>query len=67
MSSINYKKGGGAEMKHERYIINEEEIELLDRYEGTMAQDKDPYRYDTFPAETLQRKRGFRRRHSTSG
>ena len=27
-------------MKHERYIINEEEIELLDRYEGTMAQGK---------------------------
>jgi len=57
-----YSKKGGknmnettatAEMKHERYIINEEEIELLDRYEGTMAQDKDPYRYDTFPAETL--------------
>lgn len=40
-------------MKHERYIINEEEIELLDRYEGTMSQSKDPHRYDTFPAETL--------------
>lgn len=40
-------------MKHERYIINEEEIALLDRYEGTMAQDKDPYRYDTFSKETL--------------
>ncbi len=40
-------------MKHERYIISEEEIELLDRYEGITAQTKDPYRYDTFPAETL--------------
>ncbi len=40
-------------MKHERYIINEEEVELLDRYEGAMAQTKDPYRYDTFTAETL--------------
>lgn len=40
-------------MKHERYIINNEEIALLDRYEGIMAQRKDPCRYDTFPAETL--------------
>lgn len=40
-------------MSQDRYIINEEEIELLKRYEGTMAQLKDPYRYDTFPAETL--------------
>jgi hypothetical protein len=44
---------GGVKMKHERYIINEEEIELLDRYEGTMSQSKDPHRYDTFSAETL--------------
>ena len=42
-----------AEMKHERYIINDEEVELLDRYEGTMAQTKDPHRYDTFSAESL--------------
>lgn len=40
-------------MNHERYIINEEEIELLDRYEGTIQQEKDPCRYDTFSAETL--------------
>ena len=40
-------------MKHERYIINDEEIELLERYEGTMNQREDPYRYDTFSAETL--------------
>ena len=40
-------------MKHERYIIDEREIELLDRYEGTMAQKKDPHRYDTFSKETL--------------
>ena len=40
-------------MKHERYIINEQEIELLNRYEGTMAQRKDPHRYDTFSKDTL--------------
>lgn len=40
-------------MKHERYIINDEEIALLDRYKGIMAQRKDPCRYDTFSAETL--------------
>lgn len=40
-------------MKHERYIINDEEIELLKRYEGITNQRKDPHRYDTFSAETL--------------
>lgn len=40
-------------MKHERYIINDAEIALLDKYEGTMSQTKDPYRYDTFEKETL--------------
>ena len=40
-------------MKHERYIINDAEIALLDKYEGTMSQKKDPYRYDTFEKETL--------------
>lgn len=40
-------------MKHERYIINEEEVALLDKYEGTMRQEKDPYRYDSFAKETL--------------
>lgn len=40
-------------MKHERYIINDAEVELLDRYEGTMSQEKDPYRYDTFSKEIL--------------
>lgn len=40
-------------MAHERYIVDEREIELLDRYEGIMKQSKDPYRYDTFPKETL--------------
>lgn len=39
--------------KHERYIIDEHEIELLNRYEGTMSQTKDPYRYDAFDKETL--------------
>lgn len=40
-------------MKHERYIICDEEVELLNRYEGIMAQSKDPCRYDTFDAVTL--------------
>lgn len=40
-------------MEHKRYIVDEREIDLLDRYEGTMAQRKDPRRYDTFPKETL--------------
>lgn len=39
--------------EHERYIIDEREVQLLDRYEGTMAQSKDPHRYDTFDAESL--------------
>lgn len=40
-------------MKHERYIICDEEVELLNKYEGTMLQTEDPYRYDTFSKETL--------------
>lgn len=40
-------------MKHERYIIDEREVELLDKYEGTLSQTKDPHRYDTFDKETL--------------
>lgn len=40
-------------MKHERYIINDAEIALLDKYEGTMSQTKDPHRYNTFDKETL--------------
>ena len=35
-------------MKHERYIINDAEIALLEKYEGTLSQTKDPHRYDTF-------------------
>ena len=38
---------------HERYIINEQEVELLDRYEGIMNQKKDIHRYNTFSKETL--------------
>ena len=34
-------------MQHERYVIDEREIELLDKYEGTISQTKDPHRYDT--------------------
>lgn len=40
-------------MKHERYVINDAEIALLDKYEGTMSQTKDPHRYNTFDKETL--------------
>ena len=40
---------------NERYIINKQEIELLNRYEGTMAQRNDSYRYDTFSKDTLER------------
>jgi hypothetical protein len=40
-------------MQHERYVIDEREIELLDKYEGTISQTKDPHRYDTFSKETL--------------
>ena len=40
-------------MKHERYIINDAEMALLDKYEGTMYQTKDPHRYNTFDKETL--------------
>lgn len=43
----------GEKMKHERYIINDEEIELLKRYEGITNQRKDPHRYDTIPVEAL--------------
>lgn len=40
-------------MSHGRYIVNEQEIKLLDRYEGILAQEKDSHRYDTFTKETL--------------
>lgn len=40
-------------MKHERYIVDEAEIELLDKYHGIMSQRKDPCRYDTFDKDTL--------------
>lgn len=39
--------------KHMRYIIDDREIELLDRYDGIISQTKDPHRYDTFNAATL--------------
>lgn len=39
--------------QHERYIIDEREVELFDKYEGTMSQRKDPCRYDTFSKESL--------------
>ena len=39
--------------EQERYIINEAEIELLEKYEGNLAQRKDPSRFDTFDKPTL--------------
>lgn len=39
--------------ERERYIINEQELELLEQYEGIMAQRKDRHRYDTFEKDTL--------------
>lgn len=38
--------------KHERYIIDEQEIELLDRYEGLNYETKEE-RYDSFPQKAL--------------
>lgn len=35
------------------YIIDEREAEILDRYEGILAQKKDPHRYDTLPKDAL--------------
>lgn len=35
------------------YTIDKNEAEVLDRYEGTLAQKKDPHRYDTLPKEDL--------------
>lgn len=35
------------------YTIDENEAEVLARYEGTLAQKKDPHRYDTLPKEDL--------------
>lgn len=40
-------------MAHNRYIVDEREIDLLDRYEGTMAQRKNPHRYDILDKEAL--------------
>ncbi len=40
-------------MNNNLYIIDENEAEVLDRYEGTLAQKNDPYRYDTLPKDDL--------------
>lgn len=40
-------------MSKERYIIDEREVELLDRFEGIMEQKKDPHRYDSFDKAAL--------------
>lgn len=39
----------------EKYIVNEQELELLKQYEGIMAQKNDKYRYDSFEKDTLVR------------
>ncbi len=35
------------------YTIDENEAEVLARYEGTLAQKKDPHRYDALPKDAL--------------
>lgn len=40
-------------MKLENYIINEKEIALIEKYEGTTHDLNDDSRYDSFNAETL--------------
>lgn len=35
------------------YTIDENEAEVLARYEGILAQKKDPHRYDTLPKDAL--------------
>lgn len=40
-------------MKHKRYIIDEEEIELLDKYEG-LKDISDDEKYDNFTKEQLE-------------
>lgn len=35
------------------YTIDENEAEVLNRYEGTLSQTKAPYRYDTLPKDDL--------------
>lgn len=40
-------------MKHERYIINDEEIVLLNQYDGIENQQNDPCRYDNFDKDSL--------------
>ena len=40
-------------MKHERYIINDEEIALLNQYDGIENQQNGPCRYDNFDKDSL--------------
>lgn len=40
-------------MNNNLYIIDENEAEVLNRYEGILAQEKDPHRYDTLPKDAL--------------
>ncbi len=40
-------------MNKQQYIITDQEVELLEKYEGTLTSRKDPERYDGFDAEAL--------------
>ena len=40
-------------MKHERYIINDEEIALLNQYDGIENPQNGPCRYDNFDKDSL--------------
>lgn len=40
-------------MNNNLYIIDENEAEVLNRYEGTLSQTQDPHRYDTLPKDAL--------------
>lgn len=44
-------------MAHNRYIVDEREIDLLDRYEGTMAQRKNPHMYDILDCSRAVRRK----------
>ena len=40
-------------MNKEKYIVTDEELALLERYDGIIRQKKDPYRFDSFNKDSL--------------
>ena len=40
-------------MNKEKYIVTDEELALLERYDGILRQTKDPYRFDSFDKDSL--------------